>query len=144
MKAISPLIATIILIALTIVIAGILGLWAASYVTTRMQEVNKTGEGINCALVDFDVKSCRIDTSKNKIRLILFNNRPVDINGFSVSFFDLGANGTIENVTTLQISETLKRSEYKIIEIDLLLPNFDKLEIRSLECPEKLKEVTCV
>ncbi|MEM5828071.1 MAG: archaellin/type IV pilin N-terminal domain-containing protein [Candidatus Aenigmatarchaeota archaeon] len=144
MKAISPLIATIILIALTIAIAGILGLWAANYVTTKTQEINKTGETVNCALIDFDVKSCRIDSSNRKVRLILFNNRPVDINGFSISFFDLGNNGTIENITTTQINEILKRSEYKIVDIDLPLPNFDKLEIRSLECPDKFKEVICV
>jgi len=141
MKGISPLIATIILIALTIAIAGILGLWAASYVSTRTEEMNKTSRTIDCSLINFDVMSCRKEN--NVIKIILFNNRPLDIRGFTLSFFELDENVTIINVNSTTIDKILRPSSYEIVESPILLENFSKIEIRSTECPNAKKEVEC-
>ena len=137
MKGISPLMATIILIALTIVIAGILGLWAASYVSIRTQEINKTSELINCQLANFEIISCRKEN--DKIKMILLNDRKMDLNGFRVTFIKNDENGNIIEINTIEIPIKLKAAGYETLEINILLTNYSKIEIRSLECPSLFK-----
>jgi len=138
MKGISPLIATIILIALTIAIAGVLGLWAASYVSTRTQEVNKTAELIDCQLANFEIISCRKDN--NKIKMILFNDKRIDLNGFRVTFIKQDENGNIVEINATEIPIKLKAAGYETLETDVLLSNYSKIEVRSLQCPNLFRE----
>jgi len=138
MKGISPLIATIILIALTIAIAGVLGLWAASYVSTKTQEVNKTAELINCQLANFEIISCRKEN--NKIKMILFNDKRIDLNGFRVTFIKQDENGNIAEIASIEIPIKLGAAGYETLETNILLTSYSKIEVRSLQCPNLFKE----
>lgn len=138
MKGISPLIATIILIALTIAIAGVLGLWAASYVSTRTQEVNKTAELIDCQLANFEIISCKKEN--NKIKMILFNDRRMDLNGFRVTFMKQDENGNIVEINATEVPIKLKAAGYETLETNVLLSDYSKIEVRSLQCPNVFKE----
>lgn len=142
-KGISPIVATIILVALTIAIAGILGLWAASYVAQQTTEINQTQEviKINCHLMKFSIKSCFKETN-NKIRLVISNDGRVDINGFIITFFEI-EDENIKNLDSKQIDKTIKIGMYEILELQTILQKFDKILIRSLQCPEIEKEEYC-
>ncbi|MEM5882410.1 MAG: archaellin/type IV pilin N-terminal domain-containing protein [Candidatus Aenigmatarchaeota archaeon] len=136
MKGISPLIATIILIGITVLIAGILGLWAANFVTSRTQEIGQGTTEImkfKCDLMKFTVVSK--NTLNNNISFIILNDGPIDINGLSFTFIDLDDQNNIKNVAGIETNITLKRASYSRIEIPILLNDYNKIEIRSIECP---------
>ncbi|MEM5831701.1 MAG: archaellin/type IV pilin N-terminal domain-containing protein [Candidatus Aenigmatarchaeota archaeon] len=142
MKGISPLIATIILIGITVLIAGILGLWAANFVTSRTQEI---GQGtteimrLKCNIMKFTVVSK--NELNNNISFIILNDGPIDINGLSFTFIDLDDQNNIKNVAGIETNTTLKRASYSRIEVSKPPEGYDKIEIRSIECPNVKEEI---
>lgn len=147
MKGISPLIATIILIALTIAIAGILGLWAASYVGTQTTQINKSSEEIitiECSAMKFEVISCT--KNNDQVRIILLNNGPIVINGLKINFIEKDENGNIIDVVSQDLNEKINRGDYKTITQEVP-SNFQNknftLEIRSIQCPDVKREIIC-
>ncbi|MEM0476288.1 MAG: archaellin/type IV pilin N-terminal domain-containing protein [Candidatus Aenigmatarchaeota archaeon] len=145
MKGISPLIATIILIALTIAIAGILGLWAASYVGTQTTQINKSSEEIitiECSAMKFEVVSCT--KNNDQVRIILLNNGPIVINGLKINFIKRDENGNIIDVVSQDLNEKINRGDYKAI-TQGVPPDFQNftLEIRSIQCPDVKREIIC-
>lgn len=144
MKGISPLIATIILIILTIGIAAILGTWVSLYVGTHTANITQTTEEIvECSLLRYEIISCRkIDI--NKVRIILLNNGPIEINGLKINFIELDEEGKILNLNSIDLKEKIRKTEYKVIEKDVPsgFQNF-KVEIRSIQCPDIKRDVNC-
>ncbi len=53
---ISPLVAAVLLIAVTMTIAGLLAYWATSFVRTSLPETNRTEA--ECRLADFSIYFC--------------------------------------------------------------------------------------
>jgi len=74
MKGISPLIAAVLLIAVTMTIAGLLAFWASSFIRER---VEAWGEE-ECLLANFRVYSCN-NVGWNNVTMILENLKDVEL-----------------------------------------------------------------
>ncbi|HDM05824.1 MAG TPA: hypothetical protein ENG34_00925 [Candidatus Aenigmarchaeota archaeon] len=88
-KGISPLMASIILIALTLAVAGILGSWFTSLTKTQTEQVEEsTVEQVNCtsALLDIvDVSCVNITPSVWQLKIVIANLGLINLYDFSVS-----------------------------------------------------------
>ncbi|MCD6092973.1 MAG: hypothetical protein J7J38_03070 [Candidatus Aenigmarchaeota archaeon] len=65
-KGISPLIATVLLIAFTMAIAGIMATWATSFVQTKITETKNQSEAM-CTGVNFRISDARIVDGKGYV-----------------------------------------------------------------------------
>lgn len=86
-KGISPLVAAVLLIAVTMTIAGILSYWASSYVKVRLEEKQNETIMIECSGADFDIYSVMYDSSTQNLTLILHNKQLVPLKDLKVTFF---------------------------------------------------------
>lgn len=142
-KVLSPIVATIILILLTIALAGMLGAWVTFFVRTKTVEINQTMETarVNCFLMKFDIVSCR--KQNDNIKIILSNSGMTNISGLMITFFELDDMGNIINLNSTEIKKNIIRASYEILDIKSLLRNFSKIEIKSIECPDVRSETYC-
>lgn len=84
-KGISPLLATVILIALTISVAALLGSWFTS--TTRMQtEVIEENmkQQVNCSSALLDIADILCSNDTQKLQIAVINLGDIPLYGFSV------------------------------------------------------------
>ncbi|HLC39541.1 MAG TPA: hypothetical protein VJJ76_01520 [archaeon] len=137
LKAVSPLVAAVLLIAATMSIAGILAYWASSFVRTSLPEVNKTQQ--ECQFIDFRIATCRYDSTNNAIVLIVDNFRAVDIKSPTVTVFD--AAGLPQSQVTL--NESVPSGQFKAYSVSYPDGNFTKVVVGTAFCPEIKKEVSC-
>ena len=86
-KGISPLVAAVLLIAVTMTIAGILSYWASSYVRGRLEEKQNETIMIECSGADFDIYSVMYDNSTHNLTLILHNKQLIPLKDLKVTFF---------------------------------------------------------
>lgn len=93
MKGISPLVATVLLIAITMTIAGILAYWASNFVITKTEEV-ETGA---CLQAFFRVYDCSYNSSAQTLNFILKNDRYVELSNLTA--YVLYPNATVSNTT---------------------------------------------
>lgn len=133
---ISPLVAAVLLIAITMTIAGILAYWATGFVKTSLPEVNATDA--ECRLADFSVYSCTFDNSTKKLSLILENLQDVELTNLRVFF--IYANLSVSDAVPL--NATLTAGSLKPYSITSVDANFTKIMIKT-HCPELSKEKTC-
>ena len=77
-KGISPLIAVIMLIAFTMIVAGILAGWATQFVTQSRSELQF------CARAGLLIQRAYYDNNTKELSLALFNTGDVPLEGFSV------------------------------------------------------------
>ena len=77
-KGISPLISVIMLIAFTMIVAGILAGWATQFVTQSRSELQF------CAKAQLLIQRAYYDNTTQTLTLALFNTGDVPLNGFSV------------------------------------------------------------
>jgi len=79
LKGISPLIASVILIAVTMTVAGVLAFWAAQFVRQNVQTFQEQTSERECDFADFDIFSCTYNANEKSISIILQNLRKVDL-----------------------------------------------------------------
>lgn len=79
-RGISPVIATVLLIAMAIVLAAIIFLWARGFVTEQVEKGGEPIEGI-CDQVLFDAE---VENSGQTIFLTVINRGNVPINSFDI------------------------------------------------------------
>ena len=77
-KGISPLIAVIMLIAFTMIVAGILAGWATQFVTTQRSELQF------CSKAQILIQRAYFDDTTNDLNLAVYNTGSVPLSGFSV------------------------------------------------------------
>jgi len=77
-KGISPLIAVIMLIAFTMIVAGILAGWATQFVTTQRSELQF------CSKAQVLIQRAYFDDTTNDLNLAVYNTGSVPLSGFSV------------------------------------------------------------
>ena len=77
-KGISPLIAVIMLIAFTMIVAGILAGWATQFVTQSRAELQF------CARAQLLIQRAYFDDTTNQTTIALFNTGDVPLEGFAV------------------------------------------------------------
>ena len=79
-RGISPVIATILLIALSLVLAAIIFLWAKGFVTEQVEKGGEPTENV-CGKVLFDAEVIK---GRQTILLTVINRGNVPINGFDI------------------------------------------------------------
>jgi len=140
-KGISPLVATVLLIAIAMAIAGILSYWVSNYVSTNLPASNQTQQ--DCIYADFAIYSCIYNSTTNSITLTLQNTRTILLS-------DMGAyvtytNGSLSGIMRLNVS--LGAGDIKGLTLANTTTNistgFSKIIIVSLNCPDKTHESTC-
>lgn len=140
-KGISPLVATVLLIAIAIAIAGILSYWTTNYVSSSLPTSNQTQQ--NCMYADFTIYSCVYNSTTNSIALTLQNTR-------NILLSDMGAyvtytNGSLSGI--IRLNGSLGAGDIKGFDLENTTTNissgFSKIIIVSLNCPDKTHESTC-
>lgn len=84
-KGVSPLIATVMLIAFTLSIASLLGGWYTSTVKTETKEISKlSSEIINYTKGLLDIVSVTCDSTNSKLNVVVNNLGTIELYNFSV------------------------------------------------------------
>lgn len=79
-KGVSPLIATILLVAVSLSLAGILYSWASQNASSTVTSVTSTQQQwAECSAINLYIESCNFDSGNGKISLILSDHSSVDI-----------------------------------------------------------------
>lgn len=136
-SGISPLVAAVLLIAVTMTIAGLLAYWATSFVRTSLPETNKTET--ECQFAAFSIYSCTHTDATEKVSLILENHKNVGLRGLKV--FIIFPNATVSN--PVELNGTLPAGGMlKSFQIVGIRDNFSKIMVTT-HCPEISKEKAC-
>lgn len=142
MKGISPLVATVLLIAITMSIAGILAFWVSSYTAQTLPPINMTAE--ECRYSNFEILTCSIDSSSGNIIFSLHNVGPYDIlNMTSYIFFN---DGTIS--PKINLNDGLASGEYKSFvlsssNLGFTSDRLSKIAVGSSACPSLSRDSGC-
>ncbi|NIO22431.1 MAG: type IV pilin [Candidatus Aenigmarchaeota archaeon] len=124
-KGISPLIAVIMLIAFTMIVAGILAGWATTFVTTQREELQF------CAKAQLLIQNANYNDTTKNLTIALFNTGDVPLRGFVARL--TYANNTVASersgLETLEIASQDIRTV--TVSVDDTL---DKVVIQSLQC----------
>lgn len=109
-KGVSPIIASVLLLAVSLAVVGIFSGWAPELAQDVTQSTsNSTYETIACNEASVEIRSAYYDSSNSKVTLSVRNNGDEDLNNLSLVAFD--QNGKIlaqENDVSIasgQISE---------------------------------------
>jgi flagellin-like protein len=125
-KGISPLVATFLLIAFTLVVAGILAGWATQIATQQRVAAEY------CQKAGLIIKHATYDTATSTLSLIVENiGSPlgaVDLN-FTVSY--VFTNGSGANV-----GQTFLAPKYQIVPVSFTVSSdIEEVSIRGIQCP---------
>jgi flagellin-like protein len=125
-KGISPLVAVIMLIAFTMIVAGILAGWATRFATEQRSMLEK------CVRANVIIKKAVYDDVNKNISLMLYNAGTVPLKGFQVqvTYDDTGP----PMPETWSIDSTLAANSFETFSHSLGNTSVDFVEIRSIEC----------
>jgi len=127
-KGISPLVATVILIAATMSIAGILAYWTSGFIKTRLTEAESITGGAKCFGAELELRSGSYDGST--LNLILDNKKSVDL--LLTNLFLVYPDNKLDTKT---LNETIKGTEIKALTIENVTTGFLTGEIKT-QCPD--------
>jgi len=129
-KGISPLVATVLLIAITMTLAGILAFWGSSFVRTGLpteqetQQMRKCQAAYGSLKIDFQLYN---DTAKT-LYLAIYNTGPVSLNLTNITFYY----STTTN--TKVINKVSNPGTLVDVNLDNIDPGYLKFTILT-ECP---------
>lgn len=135
-KGVSPLIASVLLIAATMALAAILSYWASNFVRTALPDQNSTT--VNCQFVDFQISQCTYANST--LSFVLYNYRTVPITNLIATVFDVNNIPTWTNIT---LNNTLNPSIPLSYSLTGIPSNFTKVLITTSMCPIVNHDTTC-
>jgi len=143
-KGISPLIASVLLIAFTMTIAGMMATWASSFMSEKTSNLTTESEKTQqCLGINFDVTSNYINETHRA--LLISNTGAVDIVGINIDTIDTDYNVTnIYHNDTISIPRGMMKS-IKINSVDAGYSNFDpirKLRVTAVNCPSPAREIS--
>lgn len=128
MKGISPIVASVLLIAITMTIAAILAYWSSSYVKARLP----SAEADTCNVANFDFYLCRYNATSRIIVFSLVNRANVELNNLTafINFVNSSTSSGISLNNTLKIgAESIK--SFSISDIS---PDFSSILVKT-QCP---------
>jgi len=137
MKGVSPLVATVLLIAATVAIAGIISVWLTSFTRTTTTSVETTATNqTKCAgaYLKIDSVSRNITPSAYNATVIYSNPSPQTIT--NINFFATPGNETFYNVTTTLTSGNATSA-------NLTLTTSTKITIKGICLSTVVVEGTC-
>jgi flagellin-like protein len=137
MKGISPLVAAVLLIAVTMSIAGVLAYWASQFVTKSLPEVNQSAT--QCRFTNFIIYDCFYNSSTSKLIITLNNIQSVEVRSL-VAYLSF-TNGTMSS--GISLNETLAPGEFKSYILSGIPSDFSKIIVTTQVCPDISKEDVC-
>ena len=125
-KGISPLVAVIMLIAFTMIVAGILAGWATRFATEQRSMLEK------CVRANIVIKKAIYDSVGGNINLMLYNAGTVPLKDFQVQVtYDEDGPPMPD---TWNIESTLGANSFETFAHNLNDTHVDFIEVRSVEC----------
>lgn len=138
MKGISPLVASVLLIAITMTIAGAIAYWASNFVSQQIRGFENQTVASECNFADFSIYSCSYNSTTSNITLILENIRNVELRDLAIQV--IYPNGTI---STIPLNETLPVAPFNLKSFRFFAsPDYSKIKITT-HCPTVTKESLC-
>ena len=125
-KGISPLVAVIMLIAFTMIVAGILAGWATRFATEQRATLEK------CVRANLVIKKAIYDTATGNVSLMLYNAGTVPLKDFQAQV-TYDENGPVIP-DTWTIRTTLGANAFETFTHNVSGQNVEFIEIRSIEC----------
>lgn len=126
-KGISPLIAVIMLIAFTMIVAGILAGWATQFVTQSRSELQF------CSRAQLLIQRAYFDNTSQELTLSLFNTGDVPLKGFAVRLvFQEGAQ---ESITSTKFENmNISYQDIDTLTLSGVNDTLKQVAVQSLEC----------
>jgi flagellin-like protein len=137
-KGISPLIAAVLLIAVTMTIAGVLAFWASSFVQQGLEQSSNQTVATECNFGNFLVDACSYDAGTGRLTLILNNIATVDLK--NITAYTIYPDGTL-NKTNLA-GDILVSGSLKSYVATGVVPGFNSISIRT-HCPNVEAKTSC-
>jgi flagellin-like protein len=127
MKGISPLVAAVLLIGVTMTIAGALAFWVSGFMTERTKAFEKrTAEYEKCIGANFDISFSFYNNTDGTLVIYIENKADVRLNLTGISI--MLQNGTVD---TRELNKTLPRAGV-----------WDKVEVTNVAPCEKFRILT--
>lgn len=136
MKGISPIVAAVLLIAITMTIAGVLAYWSSTFVSTSLPTENASLA--QCRVAQFEFLNCKYNSTAQAMTFSLNNVRTVDV-GNLTAFIEYG-NGTI--IGGISLNQTLSANTIKSFSVSGVSPDFSNLLIKT-GCPDISRSTVC-
>ena len=136
-KAISPLIATILIIVVAVILVGILLSWSQTFVQKSTSEADSSID-TSCFGASLNIINCDYNSLGNEIKLNFVNSGSINFKkGSEFSLILIDADNNLNNVNdNILSSEALDVGESSSISItDYSGKGPIKLEIRNTHCP---------
>lgn len=128
-KGISPLVAAVLLIAVTMTIAGVLAYWATTFVRTQTAAFQNESIASACSFANLAAHSCSYNTNASQINLILDNIGRIELRDMVVqviyennSVSDHSLNGTLPGNLLRSYTFTGVSSDYRSVVVKTNCP----------------------
>ena len=136
MKGISPIVAAVLLIAITMTIAGVLAYWSSTFVSTGLPTENATTA--QCRVAQFEFLNCKYNSTGQTIVFSVNNVRTVDL-GNLTAFIEYG-NGTVSSA--IPLNQSLPPNTIKSYSVSGISAEFSNILIKT-GCPDVSRSTTC-
>ncbi len=135
MKGISPIVASVLLIAITMTIAGVLAYWSSTFVSTGLPTENITTA--QCRVAQFEFQSCRYNATS---QVLIFSVNNIGGVALNLTAFVEYTNGTVSN--GVKLNESLPSSTIRSYFVSGVSSDFSDLLIKT-NCPELTRFNLC-
>lgn len=136
MKGISPLVATVLLIAVTMTIAGVLAVFAQNLVSTNLQNSAQQPVATPCQFSSFKVDICKYNSGTQTASFILDNIGNLELSNVT-AFFEYPDN----TVNAVAMTGTIGKNSVQGFTATTVAAGFSKVHI-STQCPNTFQEIT--
>ena len=135
MKGISPIVAAVLLIAITMTIAGVLAYWSSTFVSITLPIENTTTS--QCRVAQLEFLNCRYNATSQTITFSLNYVRSLDLN---LRAFVEYPNGTVSSCVSL--NQSLAANTIKSYSISGASSDFSNLLIKT-SCTDLSRSSSC-
>lgn len=137
LKGISPLIAAVLLIAVTMTIAGVLAYWASTFVKGGLEQSSNQTVATECNFANFVVDACSFNPASGRMTFILDNIGTVGLSNISV--FVIYPDNSINSSS---VNGTLSSGTLRSFSVDGVSPGYSKVTFRT-NCPTVSEDTSC-
>ena len=136
-KAVSPLIATIVLISFTIAIGSLIINWGKQFITAQTQSLQQTG--VECQKESLDVANAVYNKTSGKLTLAVRNSGSVGVILFSANLYtsDGSVYSSTINDTLIKVGEA-KTVVFTFNRTAIGNKSINYVELPSKHCPQNL------
>ena len=128
LKGISPLVATVLLIAITMTLAGIVAFWGSSFVRTTLPTENQTQTMQACVGGSIKLISQSYNSTTNVLSLTFYNDGPQKLTLTNITFI------YSDRAETKEINSEISPAQVLIKTIDNVTSNYNSFLV-STNCP---------